>query len=160
MANDQNTEPKGKLVSGSMVFCCHTKILCNNLARNPQGDSTCVLCKKAHLFFCCPYSETVWISLIQRLIGLRYTNDWTQLLVLLMDTTSESTALCLIRYTFQAVLYYLWRERNCRRHGECPQNPTHIVKHIGKLVRNRIDSLRGCANGRYNKAIGIWFSTR
>ena len=33
------------------------------------------------------------------------------------------------------------------------KNTALLVKYIDKQVRNRIDSLRGCANGKYNKAM-------
>lgn len=111
---------------------------------NPRGDATCVLWKgpletSDHLFFGCTYSETIWRGLAKKLIGTSYTSNWNQLLVLITDTTRDSMTLFLIQYTFQAVLYSVWRERNGRRHGEQPQ---------------------AYDNRRYSKAMGIWFATR
>ena len=132
---------------------------------NPQGDAICVLCQgqvetRNHLFFECVYSETVWKGLMRKFIGSRYTSNWNQLLEILINTNQDNTILFLIRYTFQAVLYSIWRERNCRRHGETPLLPAQLVKYTDKLVHNRIDSLRGCANGKYSKAMGVWFASR
>ena len=89
---------------------------------NPQGDAICVLCQgqvetRNHLFFECVYSETVWKGLMRKFIGSRYTSNWNQLLEILINTNQDNTTLFLIRYTFQAVLYSIWRERKCRRHG-------------------------------------------
>lgn len=99
-------------------------------------------------------------KLTEKLVGVRYTTIWTELLDLVMDRTRDSTLLFLTRYTFQAVVYSIWRERNNMRHGDAPQSAIHIVKYIDKLVRNRADSLRGVGNGRYSKAMGVWFATR
>ncbi|WZZ73857.1 hypothetical protein YC2023_085227 [Brassica napus] len=79
-------------------------------------------------------------KLTEKLVGVGYTTIWTELLDLVMDKTRDSTLLFLTRYTFQAVVYSIWRERNNMRHGDATQSTIHIVKYIDKLVRNRTDS--------------------
>ena len=89
-----------------------------------------------------------------------YTERWDDIVELMLAQGQDRVRLFLIRYTFQAAAHSIWRERNNMRHGDAPQSAIHIVKYIDKLVRNRADSLRGVGNGRYSKAMGVWFATR
>lgn len=129
---------------------------------NPQVDSVCPLCNNAterrdHLFFSCHYSAGVWKNLVGKLMGSRYTTVWN-IMSSLVDTTWSSAYLYILRYAFQATVHSLWRERNGRKHGEPSRDQAHLSGFIDKLIRNRIDSLRGTRNGRFDKYLQLWFA--
>ena len=100
-----------------------------------QGvDPTCVMCKNAtetrnHIFFECPYSAQLWEHLMKGILQRSFTVRWEDLLSFLMDSTMEKKKLFCFRYTFQAAVYSLWRERNQRRHGE-PGLPISVIPPI------------------------------
>ena len=63
-------------------------------------------------------------------------------------------------YTFQATVHTLWRERNNRKHGEPPRDKVLLTSFIDKLIRNRMASLRGSRNEKFDNYSQKWFSTR
>lgn len=68
-----------------------------------QHLSSCVLCtdpleSRNHLFFACSYSGEVWKGLTQNLLADQYTNQWEQVLQLLLD--QNKTEIFLVRYVF------------------------------------------------------------
>ena len=84
---------------------------------NTQHPSSWVFCNdplesRNHLFFACKFSEEVWKGLTQNLLSARYTNQWEEILQLLLVQNRDKTETFLVRYVFQATLYALWRERN------------------------------------------------
>lgn len=130
---------------------------------NLHVDSVCPLCNSSteirdHLFFSCHYSAGIWNNLVCKLMGSRYTTDWNNIISTLVDTTWSSSSQFLLRYAFQATVHILWRERNCRKHGETPRDQALLTRFIDKLIRNRIDSLRGSRNGRFDNYLHKWFT--
>lgn len=82
----------------------------------------CVLCgepdeTRDHLFFACPYSFTVWDKLVNRLTGSRTDPDWMITLQFVRRNNLRSLDKILLKMAFQACVYYLWKERNDRRHN-------------------------------------------
>ncbi|XP_022566691.2 uncharacterized protein LOC111210528 [Brassica napus] len=81
-----------------------------------------------HLFYQCKFSEEVWKNLTAKLLSLRYTTDWDEVVRLLTDQTWNSTRLFLLRYVFHATLSALWTERNGRRNGERSNTLATLIK--------------------------------
>ena len=124
--------------------------------------SSCVFCNdpiesRDHLFFVCKFSEEVWKGLTQKLLATRYTNQWDQIIQLVIDQNRDKTELYIVRYVFQATLYAIWRERNQRRHGESPLSPSQLIQMVDKNVRNRLSSIRARA---HTGGLVLWFATR
>lgn len=92
--------------------------------------ASCVLCQcsmetRYRLFFTFPYSAQVWEILVKGILEREFSTDWDILMGILKDHRHHRDKLLLLRYTFQATVYALWRERNSRTHGEaeCPPYP-------------------------------------
>lgn len=129
---------------------------------NPQAITTCWLCKvetetRDHMLFECSYSKEVWKGIIGNLAGNGNGYSWVQVTQVVVNGLQERIPTFLLRYSFQAVVYALWHERNVRRVGESSQPASCLIARIDKLVRNRITSLRKRNGGRYEKAMEIWF---
>ena len=126
---------------------------------NPQAISTCWLCQKAtetrhHLFFDCDYSKEVWLGTIKNLAGNRRFHEWSSVVQVVADGLhGRSMQTFLLRYSFQAVAYALWHERNVRRVGEPSLPADCLITRLDKLIRNRITSLRKKEGRKYKKAI-------
>ena len=112
------------------------------------------------MFFDCHYSKIVWSSLTSKLLAAKFSTDRNVILRLLTDNTLDKVRLFLLRYSFQIVIYSIWRERNCRRHGDKHTPPTQLMRKLDKDVRNRISSLKDQGDGRYEKHMTVWFATR
>ena len=125
-----------RLATGDRIFRC-----------NPRAISSCWLCNSAtesrdHLFFECPYSKEVWYGIIGDMAGNSSLHRWSQIMQVLVNGLHERNLTLLLRYSFQAVLYAIWHERNVRRVGETSQPAACLIARLDKLVRNRITSLR------------------
>lgn len=66
-------------------------------------------------------------TLIMNFLQARYTRDWNQIMMLLVDISHDKVNLFLVRYIFQTVLH-IWREWNNRRHGELPKLVPQIIQ--------------------------------
>ncbi|RID66556.1 hypothetical protein BRARA_D01689 [Brassica rapa] len=62
---------------------------------------------------------------------------------------------CALRLVFQTSIYVLWKEKNSRRHGGASVERT--TKVIGKLVKNRISSLKYMGNHKLEPLLRRWF---
>lgn len=72
----------------------------------------CVLCGEKnemcnHLFFACPYSNTVWDKLASKLIGAGINPDWSDTLLMLQRRWFTAVDQVLIRLLFQTVVYHI-----------------------------------------------------
>lgn len=132
---------------------------------NPAIDPTCVLCEQEmetrnHLFYSCSYSREVWQKLTKGLLLGRYTEKWEEICTLLLDESQDRVKLYLLRYTFQAAAHSIWRERNCRRHGEKHLPHTLLVKVIDKNVRNRLSTIKRQGGHKLEGGLRMWFGSR
>ena len=110
-------------------------------------DSSYALCHqpletRSHLFFTCPYSVEVWTAPTAKLLAHKFSTHWDTIIKLLTDRSLGHECLFLTRYTFQLTLHSVWKERNCRRHGEAPAPSAHLIRFLDKQVRNRVSSIR------------------
>ena len=157
--HNRNLEPNENDISqGSMVGRCmvsrsppkHTALVWiavhNNrlstgdrmLKWNPHAITKCWLCNdpmetRDHLFFTCSYSEEVWRKVIQNILGSGYSNEWNQLLLVLVARLQDKTLTLILRYCFQATVYTLWHERNMRRVGELSKAPPVLAALLVKV---------------------------
>ena len=106
------------------------------------------------------YSEEIWRNLTRKLLGPRYTYEWSRVLELVSANVLSTTNQFLLRYVFQALVHTIWIERNGRRHGSPHQDLRNIIKFVDKQVRNRISSLRGKGGKYLTQAMANWFDSR
>ncbi|KAF8098006.1 hypothetical protein N665_0276s0007 [Sinapis alba] len=77
---------------------------------NAQAHALCVFCNtvvetRDHLFFSCHYSGEIWRNLTKKLLGLRYTYEWSRILELVSTGTLSPINQFLLRYVFQALIH-------------------------------------------------------
>lgn len=66
----------------------------------------------------------------------------------------------LIRMCFQTAIYYVWKERNERRHHKSWVPTTHLTRLIKKTIRSRIVSLRYRGAHKIEGLLRRWFEVR
>ena len=137
--------------------------------RIKQWDSSvnglCVLCQVEqescqHLFFACRYSAKVWKKLVEGLMYANYTEIWREIIEFISQPREKSTEMFLIRYTFQALVHSLWRERNDRRHGEQLKDENIMVKMVDKQIRLKLLLVKGKGKKYLEEGLCKWFETR
>ena len=109
--------------------------------------SRCILCGCSsedidHLLFQCLFSLRVWSSVLA-MCGLDWScRDWRQTVEWLCQFSGASFFHLLVRLSFAASVYHIWRERNARTH-DMPLRPVSVLLYdIVFDVRNRVSSLR------------------
>ncbi|WZZ50670.1 hypothetical protein YC2023_050777 [Brassica napus] len=63
----------------------------------------------------------------------------------------------LARMLFQTTVYYIWKERNSRRHRQGGIQTDQLRRFIDKAVRNRICSLRYAHGHKLEGLLRRWF---
>ncbi|XP_048608535.1 uncharacterized protein LOC125584289 [Brassica napus] len=123
---------------------------------------SCMLCgerdeTRDHVFFACPYSFTVWDTLVSRLSGHRTDPDWTTTLQFVCRNNLHVVDKTLLRMAFQSCIYHLWKERNERRHSTGYRSVEQVIRIIHKGIRNRITSLRYKEDHKLRGLMERWF---
>lgn len=134
---------------------------------NTSINGVCVLCQEeeetcSHLFFKCRYSGKVWKSLIGGIMKGAFSLDWSVILELISQLSSSFTPseVFIIRYTFQALLHSIWRERNARRHGEQPRDELLLIKWVDKVIRLKLLAVKGTGPIYLEESLSVWFGSR
>ncbi|KAG7572348.1 Reverse transcriptase zinc-binding domain [Arabidopsis suecica] len=125
----------------------------------------CMFCStpvetRDHLFFSCSYATEVWTATARNVFQARFSTDWPTIVNYISGTSADCVQSFLERYTFQATIHMLWKERNARRHGEVPNTTTSLINWIDKQVRNQFAVIRITGDGRYDKGLQAWFASR
>ncbi|KAG7599341.1 Reverse transcriptase zinc-binding domain [Arabidopsis suecica] len=120
-----------------------------------EGDET-----RDHLFFACPYSYTIWSSIGGKLLRSRLSPDWDDRVASIQSLTGDKLRDILVRLSFQATLYSIWRERNARIHTNGGLSGLQLTKMIEKLIRNRITSLDYSAKPHLRLLMQRWIMVR
>ncbi|RID53951.1 hypothetical protein BRARA_G01309 [Brassica rapa] len=66
----------------------------------------------------------------------------------------------LLRLAFQVSIYYLWKERNERRHGQPAKPVAQLAKFIEKTIRQKIMSTKYYEKQKLKGLMQCWFSAR
>ncbi|CAA7014269.1 unnamed protein product [Microthlaspi erraticum] len=125
-------------------------------------DQPCLFCgerdeARDHLFFACPYTYTLWSSMARGLLGNNATPDWSDTLQFIMSHVSGTMDSILLRLLFQTVVYYIWRERNARRHRRSWVSVHQLGRTVDKAMRNRISSLHYTMPHKLEGLLRRWF---
>ena len=74
-------------------------------------------------------------------MGNGYSDEWMDVVFFIQQPNLNRTRIFFVRYVFQATIYMIWRQRNCRRHGERLRSHDTLFAMIDRLVKNRIMSI-------------------
>lgn len=107
--------------------------------------ATCVLCNNSnesrdHLFFACDFSSDIWRFFCSR-ANLHPPSSFSDCLLWLHSSTSDSNLALIIKLSFQASVYAIWKERNHRIHTGSFMSSAQIIKEIQLTIRARLDPL-------------------
>ena len=122
----------------------------------------CLMCgerdeSRDHIFFACPFTFTVWNRLASRLCGRRINPDWSLTLQFVTRNTLSSMDKILVQMVFQTCIYYMWKERNDRRHQKSYHTTEQAIRIIDKAIQNRINSLRYKPDHKLAGLMQRWF---
>ena len=92
----------------------------------------CRLCQnekefRDHLYFCCKFSKDIWEKALQ-LSGLRRTiGSWDEELKWVSIKLKGKTLISIVlRTTWKAAIYYIWKEKNKRIYGQIPESSSKL----------------------------------
>ncbi|KAL9299590.1 putative reverse transcriptase zinc-binding domain-containing protein [Arabidopsis thaliana] len=107
--------------------------------------TVCVLCNVVdethdHLFFQCQFSNEIWSFFMIR-AGMTPPHLFGPILLWLKSASSSKNLSLIIKLLFQASVYLIWRERNCRIHTTHSRTPPTIIKEVQQLIRARLDPI-------------------
>ena len=108
-------------------------------------SSTCLLCGSAdetrqHLFLECDYSKEVHTFFFSP-VHLSLPPLIMDVLGWIKAPTRDSNINLILKLTFQASLYMLWKERNSRMHNQLSRPAVSLVQEIQRLLRAKMDIL-------------------
>ncbi|XP_013689368.1 uncharacterized protein LOC106393182 [Brassica napus] len=122
----------------------------------------CLMCgerdeSRDQIIFACPFTFTIWNRLAGRLCGRRINPDWSLTLQFVTRNTLSSLDKILVQMVFQTCIYYMWKERNDRRHQKGYHSTEQAIRIIDKAIRNRISSLRYKPDHKLAGLMQRWF---
>ncbi|XP_024013050.1 uncharacterized protein LOC112087252 [Eutrema salsugineum] len=125
--------------------------------------TSCVFCLhpiecRDHLFFDCPYTAHIWTALARGLLGNDFTCDWEDFLAFLICQNQGRLQVFTIKYLFHITIYYIWGERNARRHGEDFFTSQQLIKRIDNGMKNRFNSIRLQGDQKYEEGYQFWLA--
>ena len=97
---------------------------------------------------------------VQASIVYNLNYQWSVIVPVLSGRSMEKKRLFCVRYSFQAAIYALWRERNKIKHGEKPMSIEMMKKLVDKGIRNKLSILRMQRRKGMEGALQFWFETR
>ncbi|CAN6817824.1 unnamed protein product, partial [Brassica oleracea] len=83
-----------------------------------------------HLFLACLYTYGLWLQVIGFLLRTAHTPDWIEILARILGSAHDRLTYILLSLAFQVTIYYIWRDRNERRHTQ-KTRPAH---QLAKLI--------------------------
>lgn len=107
-----------------------------------QVPPTCILCNiddetRDHIFFECEYSAEVWSYFTSRL-HLNPPSQYLDCLIWLQSASRDKNISLIIKLIHQAVLYFIWSERNQRLHADLSRPPVVLIREIQQIIRSKL----------------------
>ena len=90
------------------------------------------------------------------LLQANFSTKWSELMDLRMDTNQRLLESFLTRFTIQATIYLLWKERNDMRHGATPITAVTLARMVDRQVRDRCLAFR--QQGNFKLTAGLYIS--
>ncbi|KAG5380286.1 hypothetical protein IGI04_028128 [Brassica rapa subsp. trilocularis] len=91
------------------------------------------------------------------LCGRRINPDWSLTLQFVTNNNLQLMDKILLKMVFQTCVYYMWKERNERRHQRGFRTVDQAIRIVDKAIRNRISSLRYGPVHRFAGLLQRWF---
>jgi len=122
----------------------------------------CLFCgepeeSRDHLYFACPYTFTLWLQVVGKLIGVEPNPDWETTILQMLSGTHDRQTFILLRLVLQVSIYFIWRERNDRKHKITAKPVAQLARVIDKAVRNCIMSTKYHMNPKLRELMVRWF---
>ena len=121
-----------------------------------EVDEECILCKEGkesrdHMFFTCRFSKSIWKRVLT-LCGLqREVLSWVEELNwAIKKLKGKSLISKVLMINWNAYIYYIWRERNCRLFKHKEETEKQILEHMKISVKHRLTGLRNLASDSVN----------
>ena len=122
----------------------------------------CTICStdqesRDHLFLNCRFAADVWDRVKQKFGSplIRITS-WNDLIEWLLSRTGSSRQRYLSKTVCQTAVYFIWKDRNDRKHGRPPSTSIVIFNKIDRTTKDTLLARRhnkGCRN-----LLFLWFS--
>ncbi|RID56005.1 hypothetical protein BRARA_G03234 [Brassica rapa] len=112
------------------------------------------------MFFRYRFPVKIWETLVGGIMKEAFTLDWNEILDMIDNPRGTLTEAFLIRYTFQALIHSIWRERNGRRHGEQPKYEKVLIKCVDRTIRLKLLAVKGKGKKYLEESLCVWFGTR
>ncbi|XP_056864156.1 uncharacterized protein LOC130511263 [Raphanus sativus] len=110
-----------------------------------------------HLFFACPFTYTLWLKLTSQLLGNSVSPAWSTTVTALLRSRRDKLDGILLKLVFQTAIYFVWRERNSRRHQGVRVDGGTLARRIDRFIRHRILSLKYTGSHKLAGLLRRWF---
>ncbi|GJR60285.1 reverse transcriptase zinc-binding domain-containing protein [Tanacetum coccineum] len=110
------------------------------LVWKPNEIMKCAMCQLCpdsheHLFFKCTYTHKVWTSM-QRLLNRKYSDNWRNVIEEMSKLPANNNVWSILRRRVcDAVVYFLWQERNARLFKKLNRDEETLLKIIKETIR-------------------------
>ncbi|XP_013709360.1 uncharacterized protein LOC106413069 [Brassica napus] len=130
-----------------------------------QVSSLCPLCNAAgesrdHLFPECSFSFDLW-SLCAPRCGITPIRQWDRTLTQMRNlrrNKAQRPLRTLTLLVWQAVIYWIWAERNARLHSNNFKSADSLFSTIDRQIRNKIQTLRESNPSLCSAISQLWFT--
>ena len=151
------------LLSSLGLHAVKDRLATGHRSRRWGQPQHCLFCDEPdetrdHLFFACPYTFTLWLKMVENLFGTDPDPDWDITLSTMLSRSYDRLTFILLRLVLQVTIYFIWRERNKRKHGTSHKTVGQLAKLIDKTVRNCISSTKYTLSPRLQGLMIRWFA--
>lgn len=118
-------------------------------------NPTCRLCNAHnetfnHLFFSCPFSFQLLISVLQNCGWKGFSRSWLSITNFIISHPSSFVQYGILYLGFAAIVYHTWKEQNARVHGNS-SSPVRIITHsIVQIIKCKLHTIH-----KFQKVNGI-----
>lgn len=143
-------------------LACRNRLDTGDRMRQWGHTQICLLCgepdeTRDHLFFACPFTYTIWTMLMAPFLAGRINPDWSRTIASLRNNRLPKIDTQIVKMTFQASIYWTWRERNGRRYLNPPHSAVYIARSVYREMQNRLIALHhGKGDGVLNEGLNRW----
>ena len=107
-----------------------------------------------HLFFECPVTRQVWLSILAKCYGQPPLSRWTDLINwMVRNWKGKSLATKVNKLAIAATIYTLWVERNSRFHTNSTSDVGFLIRSTTSLIRSRLLSYINIEDTSINRRI-------
>ena len=113
--------------------------------------------RKTISLFACPYTFTLWLQVVGTLFGVEPDSDWEITSTQVLSGSYDRLTFILLHRVLQVTIYFIWKERNARKHDKGAKPVDQLAQMIDKTVRNRIMSTKYYMKPKLQGLLVRWF---